>query len=319
MADQAVKEKDLGNDAYKKKDFETAIKHYDKAIELDPTNIVFYTNKAAVFFEQSELDKCLELCEKAVTIGRENRADYKLISKPLARSGNVYYKRKDYKQALYYYNKSLSEFRSPDVLKKSQECQKIIKEEERKAYMDPEKANEEKLKGNTAFQKGDFPTALKHYSDAVKRNPEDAKIFSNRAACYMKLMEFPLALSDCEECIKLDPTFVKGYLRKGACLLAMKDSSKAMQTYAKAKELDPNCQEAHDGYMKCFATDDDPEAIKRRAMNDPEIQGILKDPVMQMILQQMQDNPKALKEHLQNPEIAAKIQKLMQSGLIAIK
>ena len=48
--------------------------------------------------------------------------------------------------------------------------------------------------------------------------------------------------------------------------------------------------------MKCFATDDDPEAIKRRAMNDPEIQSILKDPVMQMILQQMQDNPKALKE-----------------------
>ena len=43
---QAQEEKTKGNEAYKKKDFEAAIEHYDKAIELDPTNITFYTNKA---------------------------------------------------------------------------------------------------------------------------------------------------------------------------------------------------------------------------------------------------------------------------------
>jgi tetratricopeptide (TPR) repeat protein len=43
---QAVDEKNKGNEAYKKKDFETALSHYNKAIELDPTNITYYTNKA---------------------------------------------------------------------------------------------------------------------------------------------------------------------------------------------------------------------------------------------------------------------------------
>lgn len=46
---QALAEKELGNAAYKKKDFEEALAHYDKAIELDPSDITFLTNKAGMW------------------------------------------------------------------------------------------------------------------------------------------------------------------------------------------------------------------------------------------------------------------------------
>ena len=76
-----MQEKEKGNEAYKKRDFEVAHEHYDKAIELDSTNMTFLNNKAAVYFEQKNYEKCRETCLKAVEVGRENRADYKVIAK----------------------------------------------------------------------------------------------------------------------------------------------------------------------------------------------------------------------------------------------
>ena len=49
--EEAQKQKQLGNDAYKKRDFPAAVSHFTKAIELDPSEITFYTNLAAVHFE----------------------------------------------------------------------------------------------------------------------------------------------------------------------------------------------------------------------------------------------------------------------------
>jgi len=159
----------------------------------------------------------------------------------------------------------------------------------------------------------------------LKRNPKDAKIFSNRAACYTKLNAFDLTIKDCDSSIALDPGFVKAYLRKANVLKAMGQAQKAMEVYTKALELDPNSDEAKNGYKDCAVRQysqkqpsGDPEEVRARAMNDPEVQQIMGDPAMRMILEQMQSDPQAVQEHLQNPAIMKKIMKLKDSGLISM-
>lgn len=46
--------------------------------------------------------------------------------------------------------------------------------------------------------------------------------------------------------------------------------------------------------------------------------GIMQDPIMQSILQQAQGDPAALQEHMKNPGIRTKIQKLVAAGVIRV-
>lgn len=73
-------EKKIGNDFYKKKQFDQAIEHYEKAWELNK-DITYLNNVGAAKFEKGDYQGTVEVCQKAVQEGRDVRADFKTIAK----------------------------------------------------------------------------------------------------------------------------------------------------------------------------------------------------------------------------------------------
>ncbi|CAA0194845.1 Tetratricopeptide repeat [Arabidopsis suecica] len=331
--EKAKKEKELGNAAYKKKDFETAIQHYSTAIEIDDEDISYLTNRAAVYLEMGKYNECIEDCNKAVERGRELRSDYKMVARALTRKGTALTKMakcsKDYEPAIEAFQKALTEHRNPDTLKRLNDAERAKKEWEQKQYFDPKLGDEEREKGNDFFKEQKYPEAIKHYTEAIKRNPNDHKAYSNRAASYTKLGAMPEGLKDAEKCIELDPTFSKGYSRKAAVQFFLKEYDNAMETYQAGLEHDPSNQELLDGVKRCVQQinkanrgDLTPEELKERqakGMQDPEIQNILTDPVMRQVLSDLQENPSAAQKHMQNPMVMNKIQKLISAGIVQMK
>lgn len=57
---EAGKEKELGNKAFAAKDFETAIQHFTKCIQLDPKDAVYFSNRSAAYANCSKFDEALE-------------------------------------------------------------------------------------------------------------------------------------------------------------------------------------------------------------------------------------------------------------------
>jgi len=314
---KAEEEKNKGNDAYKDKKFDLAIQHYNAAMQHDPQNIVYLLNRAAVYLEMDKFAEAIQDCDKAIEDGKAQRADPKLIARAYQRIGNVHIKQTNYGQAVEAYEKSLVEDRTPQTLQLLSKAEKLKQEQDTKSYIDPQKSAAHKEKGNELFRDGKFPEAVAEYSEAIKRNPDDYLLYSNRAACYSKLAAYVEGLRDCDECIKRNPKFAKIWVRKGHLHYFLKEFQPALNAYDQAMKLDGTNPEIEESITRTL-TAMQKEGKKEDAFKNPEVQEILSDPVMRQILQDMQEDPKAAADHLKNPQIAAKIQKLVDAGVLRV-
>ncbi|OAL29145.1 hypothetical protein AYO20_09298 [Fonsecaea nubica] len=324
--EEAENEKKLGTENYKKRKFDEAIEHYGKAWDLHK-DITYLTNLGAAKFEKGDYQGCIDACEKAVEEGRAMLADFKIIAKAFGRIGSAYEKMGDLPKALINYQKSLTEHRTPEILAKFKAAEKAQIKAEKDAYIDPEKAEEARLLGAEKFKNGDWPGAVEAYTELTKRAPDDPRGYSNRAAALIKLLAFPTAIQDCDEAIRRDPKFIKAYLRKAQALFGMKEYNKCLDVCTEAMEHDEdgkNAREIEQQQSKALEAmyaarqGETEEETSARIQKDPEIMQILSDPVMQSILQQAKSDPAALNEHMKNPGIRTKVQKLIAAGVIRV-
>ena len=61
-----TRQKDLGNEEFKQKNYEKAIEHYTKAIEDNPVDHTIYGNRSASYHNLKNYDKALEDAEKCI-------------------------------------------------------------------------------------------------------------------------------------------------------------------------------------------------------------------------------------------------------------
>lgn len=171
------------------------------------------------------------------------------------------------KKAIEFYQKSLTEHRTPEILTKLRNCEKELKKQETEAYIDPEKAEEARLQGKEYFTKGDWPNAVKSYTEMIKRAPEDARGYSNRAAALSKLMSFPEAIKDCNVAISKDPNFIRAYIRKATAQIAVREFVSAIETLDEARTKDSqinngaNAREIDQLYIKASQQRFQPEDV----------------------------------------------------------
>ncbi|KAG5492904.1 hypothetical protein JKF63_01484 [Porcisia hertigi] len=67
-----------GNEAYAAKRFEDAIVFYDRAIEMDTTNFVYYNNRAAAYHELKNYPKAIEDAQKSIALEDNAKAHIRL-------------------------------------------------------------------------------------------------------------------------------------------------------------------------------------------------------------------------------------------------
>jgi stress-induced-phosphoprotein 1 len=321
----AVAAKVKGNDLYKSKKFDEALAAYDEAIALDPSNMTFLNNKAAVFFTSKQYDECIAACLEAVEVGKANRAPYEERAKAYTRAAKAYQKQGDLAKAIDMCKEAQLESydKATERMMKNMELEK--KKADAAAYHDDDKAEEAKQRGNEHFRNKNWAEAVKEYEEAVKRAPTNAPIRNNLAAALCKIMDFNGATTHIKKAIELDPKYVKAWARKGDIEVLMKENHKALESYKTGLELDSTNTACKEGLRKVTAminygasqmTEEEKMERARHGMADPEIQRILQDPIIQQILRDFNENPQAANQAMSDPTVRAKIEKLIASGVV---
>ncbi|XP_070711031.1 tetratricopeptide repeat protein 31 [Pempheris klunzingeri] len=97
--------------------------------------------------------------------------------------------------------------------------------------------------GNRFASAGDFIMAVKYFTDAIKYNPTEFKLFGNRSFCFEKMQEYEKALTDAELSLGMCPGWVKGLFRKGRALAGLKRYEEAAEAFREVRKLDSSCEE----------------------------------------------------------------------------
>uniref|UniRef100_A0A8C1LVR8 Tetratricopeptide repeat protein 28 n=1 Tax=Cyprinus carpio TaxID=7962 RepID=A0A8C1LVR8_CYPCA len=92
---------------------------------------------------------------------------------------------------------------------------------------------------NEACQLGDFQTAVKLYGEALRADPQNCILYSNRSAAHLKLGQYQTALDDAVKARLLNPKWPKAYFRQGVALQYLGRHADALAAFASGLAQDP--------------------------------------------------------------------------------
>ncbi|MFC1824847.1 tetratricopeptide repeat protein [Thermodesulfobacteriota bacterium] len=99
-------------------------------------------------------------------------------------------------------------------------------------------------KGNQAYNKGDYETALQNYTKEIDLNPDNARAYVLRSDIWIKLDEFDNAVADTSLALELDPKYAAALFNRCSALNSKGMLDQALKDCSKGLALNPNEIEA---------------------------------------------------------------------------
>jgi DNA-binding helix-hairpin-helix protein with protein kinase domain len=108
-------------------------------------------------------------------------------------------------------------------------------------------------RGDIAYQQQDYEQAVDNFTQAIKQNPQSAKVYINLANAQYNLNDYKSALANYNQALKINPQEVKAYVNRGNAHYMMADYSsdpnqeykQAIADFNTAIKIDENDSEAY--------------------------------------------------------------------------
>jgi len=187
--------------------YEEAITNYQKAIELDPNNPLFYNGLGIIYANLSDYKKAIDIFNKALSISGNDK-------NILLNMMNSMINSRLYKDAI------------PII-------SKIIE-------LDPEDAYSYFERGLIYDLENELEKSFADYNKAISLAPDTIPdVYNKRGVIYGKEGQYELAIKDFDKAIEIDSSYEDPYFNKVYALILLKDDDRLFSTIDNVIKNDP--------------------------------------------------------------------------------
>ena len=189
------------------RDFESAIKLCNEALQLNPTNIDAHVNRGAAYGELRNFTAALADFNKAIELNPNQAAAYN-------GRGTAYLNQREHERAIQDYTKALQ--------------------------LNPNFTIAYYNRGWAYDELNQYERAIADYTKAIQLNPNFVDAYTNRGTAYAKARRFEQAIQDFSKAIELNPNDDMAYHNRGVCYRALGNAAQAQADLNKARALGYN-------------------------------------------------------------------------------
>lgn len=190
--------------------FPRAISEHNKAIELNPKDVLVYNNRGSVYIKLGEFAKALSDFNRAIEL--------------------------DPKCAKAYFNRGTAYDECEQVKKAIAEYTKAIE-------LNPNFPEAYCNRGNCFSRLGEDKIAIIDYTKAIKLDPKLAEAHFGRGNCFSRSDQNKLAIVDYTKAIELDPKLIQAYNNRAVAYAYLGKFEEAKEDLLKVVKLNPALNE----------------------------------------------------------------------------
>jgi len=230
----------LGYVLSEQKKYDEAVAMYQKAIELDPKDVLPYDNWGITLYAQKKYDEATVKFQKAIELDPKYAYTYR-------NWGTMLYEQKKYDDAASKYQRA-SELDPNDAatydnwgitLKEQKKYDQATVKFQKAIELDPKYALAYYNWGNVLYEQKKYDEAVAKLQKAIKLDPKYAPTYNGLGFVLYEQRKYDEAMVKFQKAIELDPKYALAYNNWGNMLYAQKKYDEAASKYQKAIEVDP--------------------------------------------------------------------------------
>jgi serine/threonine-protein kinase len=239
----------LGSMLDEMNDVEGAIRHYEKAIAIDPNFASAYNNLGGTYYyRKKDMKAAIRYLNEAIRLNPNISQTYFNLGLPLRDLKDWDGAIKANEKAIALMANNVEAYNNLGiVLEAKNDLEGAIRQYEKALAINPDYREAHGNLGNALRAKKDFDGAILHYEKVIALDPKDPGGPNNLGLVLLDKKDFKRAIVYFEKAVALNPDDPNYRISLGYAFGEIKDFEKAILHYKKAADLKPDSADVHSG------------------------------------------------------------------------